>query len=396
MTDFTSSAPGGRPEQRPGGLRVAMLLALLAMAGPLYIDIMPSIVAALRAEYGLDAMQAGFVAASNGYGSTFGALLALFIVPRLPWRPLAVGLLIGLIAADVATTGVRSYEALVMVRAVHGVIGGLLVGLCYGLIARSADSRQGFGVLFLFHFGFGGIGVFASTFLAPYMTHGMVFLVLAAFGVLALAVVPLLPAFEAPGPGARPANAGGGIPARIPARNLLCIGGLFLFQAANLGLGAFLIGIGADFGHAASFSGGAVGFGLWAGVPGALAMLLLSRLFGWRPLVAVVLAAGLSKALIGLGQDPALFAGAIAVVFFTMAMALPYAFALCAEGDASGRSAVLAGFASKLGLSTGPALGGLIYAHGAGALIAAAIVTVLAAAALFGWSLALQRGQRRA
>ena len=385
--DPLHSVTPAQTEPRPGGLRVALLLALLAMAGPLYIDIMPSIIAALRSEYGLTATQAGFVAASNGYGSTLGALLALFLVPRLPWRPLAIGLLLGLIAADVATTLVESYEGLVTLRAAHGVTGGTLVGLCYALIARSADPRQGFGILFLFHFGFGGLGVLASTFLAPYMTHGVVFLVLAAFGVLALLVVPVLPAFEPPPRGEAKAS-----PAtRLPARSLLRIGGLFLFQAANLGLGAFLIGIGGDFGHAASFAGSAVGFGLWAGVPGALAMLFLSRSFGWRPMAAVVLAAGLSKALVGLGHDPALFAAAIAAVFFTMAMALPYAFALCAEGDASGRSAVLAGFASKLGLSTGPAVGGLVYSFGAGALIAASIATVVVAAVLFALSLRPQK-----
>ncbi|QEL26934.1 MFS transporter (plasmid) [Bosea sp. F3-2] len=387
----TLAVETARIAPRPSGLRIALLLALLSMAGPLYIDIMPSIVAALRTEYGLDATQAGFVAASNGYGSTLGALLALFIVPRLPWRPLAIGLLLGLVAADVATTGVRSYEALVVVRAVHGVIGGLLVGLCYGLIARTADPRQAFGILFLFHFGFGGIGVFASTFLAPYMTHGVVFLVLAAFSILALLVVPFLPLFRSPQPGLERAGTDS---AGIPVRNLFRIGGLFLFQAANLGLGAFLIGIGSDLGHAASFSGAAVGFGLWAGVPGALAMLAISRVYGWRPMVAVVLAAGFSKALIGLGHDQALFAFAIAAVFFAMAMALPYAFAICSDGDDSGRSAMLAGFASKLGLSTGPAIGGLVYLHGVWALIAAAIVTVIAASALFAWSLVLQRAQQ--
>ncbi|GLK85551.1 MFS transporter [Ancylobacter defluvii] len=387
------SAASARAETRSGGLRVAVLLALLAMAGPLYIDIMPSIVAALRSEYGLSAAQAGFVAASNGYGSTLGALLALFIVSRLPWRPLAVALLVALVATDVATTFVRSMEMLVVVRATHGVIGGMLVGLCYALIARTGDPRQGFGILFVFHFAFGGLGVFASTFLAPFMTHGVVFLVLAAFGVLAVLVIPWLPAFEPP-----PREAGnlGSHPVLLPARSLMRIGGLFLFQAANLGLGAFLIGIGADLGHAASFSGAAVGLGLWAGVLGALTMLMLSRTFGWRPMVPIILAAGLSKALVGFGDDPMVFAGAIASVFLTMAMALPYAFALCAEGDSSGRSAVLAGFASKLGLSTGPAIGGLVYAFGAEALIATAIATVMAAAALFALSLRPQAARQPA
>ena len=377
----TAMSRAGSP---PGGLRVPILLALLAMAGPLYIDIMPAIVAALRSEYGLDATQAGLVAASNGYGSTLGALLALVLVPRLHWRGMACGLLVALAVADIATTMVRGYEGLVAVRAVHGVIGGLLVGLCYALIARTPDPRLSFGILFVFHFGFGGLGIVASTMLAPTMTHGVVFLVLAGFGVLALAVLPWLPSLPPLAAPAGLAEAGRVLP---PNRSLLRIGGLFLFQAANLGLGAFLIGIGADLGHPASVAGAAVGIGLWAGVPGALIMLMLSRFFGWRPIVAVVLIAGFSKLLVGFGDEPAVFICAVATVFLVMAMALPYAFAICAEGDGSGHSAVLAGFASKLGLSTGPAVGGLIYGVGPEALIGTAAATTTVAAALFALSL---------
>lgn len=385
-----SSAPSklSATGAKPAGLGVAVLLALIAMVGPLYIDIMPSIIAALRAGYGLTPVQAGFVAAANGYGSTVGALVALVVVPRVSWRPLAAALLVGIAVADAATTFVSAYETLVGLRAIHGVMGGLLVGVCYGLIGRTADPRQGFGVLFLFHFGFGGVGVVASTLLAPYLAQGGVFLVLAAFAALALIIIPMVPHFGPVDATAPPAGPGG----RLPLRNGLRIAGLFLFQAANLGLGAFLIGIGAEYGHSAGFAGAAVGFGLWAGVPGALLMLVLTQSFGWRPLVPVVLAAGLSKALIGVGQDPAMFAAASAAVFFTMAMALPYVFALCAEGDPTGRSAVLAGFASKLGLSTGPAVGGLVYASGPGVLIAVSIATVMAASLLFALSLRAKHG----
>ena len=373
---------------KPAGLRVAILLALIAMIGPLYIDIMPAIIAALQAGYGLTPAQAGFVAAANGYGSTLGALLALFIVPRLPWRPLAALLLIGLGLADAATTAATGYAALIGLRALHGIMGGLLVGLCYALIARTAEPRQGFGVLFLFHFGFGGLGVVASTLLAPYLAQASVFLVLAAFAALSLLILPLLPAFE---------RFSATVPLRVaeawtsrkwlPRRNALRIGGLFLFQAANLGLGAFLISISGAFGLSPGFAGTAVGIGLWAGVPGALLMMRLTRSFGWAPLVPVVVAAGLSKLLVGLGQEPAMFSVAVGLVFFTMAMALPYAFALCSEGDETGRSAIWAGFASKLGLSTGPAVGGLVYGGGPWALIWAAVAAALVGGALFALSL---------
>ena len=357
------------------------MLAMVAMAGPLYIDIMPAIIAGLRTEYGLSAQQAGFVAASNGYGSTLGAVIALLVVPRVSWRPLAAGLLALLIAFDLGTVAVRGFDTLVALRFCHGVAGGLLVGITYALIAQTADARRGFGILFIFHFGFGGLGLMVSILAGHLLQRGVMFAVLAAFSLMALVLLFRLPAFRQP----RSRREGAGFPWRLP--RLAAIAGLFLFQAANLGLGAFLIGIATDRGISAAFASSAVGFGLWAGVPGALIMLALSRRFGWRPLVPVMLAAGGAKTLVLAGGDPALFALAVAAIFFTMAVALPYGYAICARDDPDGQSAVLAGFASKLGLASGPAIAGILYSQGADLLVWTAVATVTVAAGLFAVSL---------
>lgn len=371
-------------QRTSAGIGVGTLLALLAMVGPLYIDIMPSIVAALRTDWQLSPAQAGFVAASNGYGSTVGALLSLFVVGRLPWKPFAALLLTALCLTDFATTYTQTYEGLVAVRFAHGVAGGILVGICYSLIAQTAEPRTAFGILFAFHFGFGGLGILISSYLIPELSHGVVFLVLAAFDALALLILPFIPAFHGSHVSSKGASAFAGW---FEGRRLMRVGALFLFQAANLGFGAFLIGSGTQFGHSASFAGGAVGLGLWAGLPGALAMLFLTRRFGWGALVPVVIAAALSKSLVALGQSPILFAIANASIFLTMAMALSFTFAICSDGDKSGRWAAMAGFASKLGLSTGPAIGGLVYPNGLGAMITVAVSTALVAALLFGLSL---------
>lgn len=382
----TTARPSADGASAPhSALSVYVMVAMVAMAGPLYIDIMPAIVAALRTEYGLSATQAGYVAASNGYGSTFGALAALFIVPRVPWRLLSAALLAVLVAADSATIGAHGFETLMILRFLHGVAGGMLVGATYALLAQMADPRRGFGIVFILHFGFGGIGIMASVYAANLFRQGVVFAVLVAFSVIALLLLVRLPAFRQPGirePSKLTVQTG-----RWPVPLMARIVGLFLFQAANLGLGAFLIGIAVDFGHTAPFASTTVGFALWAGVPGAFIMLVLSRRFGWMPLVPVVAAAGLSKLLVMMGAQPALYALAVAAIFFTMAIALPYGFALCARDDSSGRAALLAGFASKLGLASGPAIVGIVYSHGADLLVGAAVVTVIMAACLFAFSL---------
>jgi len=86
QSSATASLNAASTTVRRGTFSVDIILALVAMAGPLYVDIMPAIIATLRSEYCLRPDQAGFVAGANGYGSMLGALLALFLVSRVPWR----------------------------------------------------------------------------------------------------------------------------------------------------------------------------------------------------------------------------------------------------------------------------------------------------------------------
>ena len=48
---------------------------------------------------------------------------------------------------------------LIALRLLHGISGGLLVGLTYGLIARIAAPERTFGILLAVQFGLGGLGV---------------------------------------------------------------------------------------------------------------------------------------------------------------------------------------------------------------------------------------------
>ncbi len=380
---LAAKAPPSISGSQRSPFTIDVMLGLVTMAGPLYIDIMPAFIAALRTEYGLRPEQAGFVAASNGYGATVGALLALFCVMRMPWRASLVGLLLVLIAADLVTMAISDFEMLLGVRFIHGIAGGLLVGFTYALMSQTLDPRRSFGVLFTFHFGFGGVGIALSSLLADMLHRGIVFGVLAGFSLAALILVPMLPPFRQPGAtGAAEADEKQWLTPPL----LLRIGGIFLFQAANLGLGAFLIGIGIDQGQTRLFAGSVVGIGLAAGVPGAIAMMMLSRTLGWRPIVPALVIAGLAKLLVIFGTTPAGFALAVAAVYLTMAVALPYVLASCAKDDAAGRATVLGGFASKLGLACGPAVAGILYTMGSTVLVSASVATVMLAAACFALS----------
>jgi predicted MFS family arabinose efflux permease len=374
--------------RRPGPLLVDVMLALVAMAGPLYVDLMPALIATLRAEYGLRPGEAGFVAGVNGYGSMIGALLALVLVSRIPWRASLFGLLAVLTLADLLTMAVRDYPTLLSIRFIHGVAGGLLVGITYALMSQTADPRHSFGVLFVCHFGFGGVGIAMSSLLADKMHSGIVFGILAGFGLIAAALVLLLPRFGQPGAVSAPRPRQKMRFISLP--TFLKVAGIFLFQAANLGLGAFLIGIAVDVGQPRAFAGLVVGLGLIAGVPGSLFMIFLSNRLGWWPVAPALLAAGFAKLLVLYGTTASGFALGVAVVYLTMAVALPYVMSACAQADRDGYSAVLGGFASKLGLACGPIAAGFLYVQGSSILVVASAATTVLAAAVFALAFRLQ------
>ena len=88
------------------------MLAFLATAGLFYVNIMPALVDGLVTGLGFSNAQAGNVAAANVYGAACGALIAVFIVKRISWRPVACALLAVLIAIDLASTLIHSASLL--------------------------------------------------------------------------------------------------------------------------------------------------------------------------------------------------------------------------------------------------------------------------------------------
>jgi len=130
MTEITTPAAArprsrGLPTAPPDGLIAAAMLAFLATAGLFYVNIMAAIVDGLVEGLGISEQAAGNIGSVNIYGASVGALAAVFIVKSLPWRPIAVGCLITLIAMDLGSILITSGEVMLPVRAIHGFVGGV-------------------------------------------------------------------------------------------------------------------------------------------------------------------------------------------------------------------------------------------------------------------------------
>ena len=136
---------------------------------------------------------------------------------------------------------------------------------------------------------------------------------------------------------------------------------IFLFQAANMGLFAYVIGLGNARGLTIDFMGPALAYASWIALVGAFLVMLIGTKYGRTiPLVTSILITALCSWLLHFSDSEQVYLVANVIIGVTWAFALPYMFGICSELDKAGQLAALGGFASKLGLASGPMVGALI------------------------------------
>ncbi|MFA4892431.1 hypothetical protein [Brevundimonas sp.] len=364
MTDnVPATAPPrrGLPHIPEDSLLASVLLSFLATAGLFYVNIMAALVDGLIGGAGLTSKQAGLVVSANVYGAAVGALVAVFIIRRLPWRPTALSVLCGLIVVDLISTLIKAPELLIGLRFFHGLMGGLLVGVAFAVIARTKTPDRTFGMLLVVQFGLGGLGLMFLPRLVPVFGHGVLFLALAAFSAVTLAMTPFLGVY-APRPAPSPLAARA-VTRWVPL--ILAFAAIFLFQAANMGLAAYIIGLGKTAGLGLGLITGTLGAANWIGALGSMLVVLIGVRFGrfWPLMAGLALTLGGTWAFHFSGL-PWIFLVANIGTAVTWAFVIPYLLGMCAAFDTVGQMAALGGFFSKMGLASGPALAAFVVAGG--------------------------------
>lgn len=354
---MTANATIRRFTAKPDGLAASFMLAMLATAGFFYVNIMPAIVNGLSAGAGLSQAEAGSVGSANIYGAAFGALAAVFMVPRINWRPVAAFILTALVAIDLASTLVTNAALLTGMRAVHGIAGGALVGLTYGVIARTGAADRTFGVLLVVQFGLGGLGNMYLPGLVPEYGTAILFYSLAAFSLVALLMLPFLAPY--PVVAKNKETAAAGKTRWMPL--VLTLAAIFLFQAGNMALAAYIIDLGAHYQLSLDAVTDVLGPATWIGISGALAVVFIGTRWGRTLplLISLLITVGGNYAFHWSGNWDVFFA-ANCVTSVSWAFVIPYLFGVCAAFDASGQKAALGGFFSKMGLASGPLAAGFL------------------------------------
>ena len=361
----------------PEGLAAAAFLAFLATAGLFYVNIMAALVDGLVSGLAFTDAQAGQVAAVNTYGAAFGAAVSIFTIARFDWRKTSILCLVILVAIDLLSILSTTPMTMIGVRTLHGLVGGLLIGTGMGVIGRTANPDRSFGMLLFVQFGLGGLGVMFLPRLVPLYGVAPLFLSLALFSLVTLCMMPFLPDYP-PRSVAAPIKKAGTVQ-WTPL--VLTISALFLCQAANMGLLAYIFRLGTESGLSRDMTSGALGLATWVALAGPLLVMVLGRRFGRFPLLlaGMLLTLG-GNALFHWSQFGEIYLLANCATGITWGLVVPYLFGMTAEFDGTGRTAAAASVISKLGLASGPLVASMMLGGGAG--FAELINTALAALVL--------------
>lgn len=372
------------PKVSPNSMIARTFLAFLASAGLFYVNIMPAIVSGLIDALGFTNQQAGNIASANMYGAAVGALFIVFLIKRINWQMASTLFLSGLIAIDLLSIKLSDPTTLLYIRFLHGFIGGMLVGTGFSLIARTRQPDRTFGVLLFVQFGFGGLGIMFIPGLVPEFGTQILFYSLVAFSVATFLMLPFLPDY-AVSPDRKKENqvSSNGIK-WLPL--ILTLATIFLFQAANMGLFAFIIGLGEYYELEMGFISTTLGIANWLGLAGAGLVIVIGSRFGYlKSVIAGITFTALAMWILLYSNIPWIWIVSNCMIGITWGFTISYLLGLASRFDETGQMAAMGGFASKMGLASGPVVTAMLLGEDNYELIIMVATAVMVITAITVW-----------
>lgn len=363
LTTYAAPLPAPRAPAR------SLLLAAgsLGLTATLIAAVLPALVGAWQSELGVDAHEAGYVAAAELLAQVLGTLVFLRLDRVTGWRACAGTGLALMVAGNLACAVSGQMTTLVASRLIAGSGGGLVRALAMNCLARAKNPGQAFAIYASGQVALAALLTAAMPAILASIGLRSAFGVLAGGCAVAALLLPMLPATTLPattlpvtterGEERQPAWG-------LPGPAIWSLAGLFVFFIGQAAVWTYLAPLGA----AQGIPGPAVGATLtvinFAGLVGTLAAAVLAGRSSALAMVSGLLIATLvSVGVLCHTHSSVSFAFAACVFYFSWCLSLPLQFALIAKSDATGRAGAAAPAIDGLGLACGAAMGGALIAH---------------------------------
>jgi len=262
-----------------------------------------------------------------------------------------------LIIFDLISTQVQNPQILILLRFLHGTIGGLSVGFGLSIIARTFNPDKVFGMLLVVQYSFGSIGIWAVPRMVDVFGYSAVFGALISFTIMAILILPMVPDVSKHSVNQATNNI---FSFSIEKFLFLALAALFLFQAANMGVADYAFELGKDIGLKNTEISNLLTIANIISISGGMMVYIIGTRFGRTiPLVIGISVAAIFTFLLHYSENVTIYFIANSVTGIAWGFTIPYILGLCASFDKHGQVAALAGFISKMGLATGPLIGSL-------------------------------------
>ena len=357
----------------------AILYSIVATAGLFYVNLGGAFLSAFVDGLGVERDVAGYIVSANKYGAAFGALIATFIVKRVEWRKVIRLLFMALIAFDLISTQFSNPQTLIILRFIHGTIGGLSVGIGLSIIARTYNPDKIFGMLLVVQYSFGSLGIWLVPRLVDSFGYSAAFGTLISFTLMTLLILPFVPNVESPSKSDNTTSGLFQIPMTMMLFFVLCA--LFLFQAANMGVADYAFELGKDIGLSNIEISNILTLANIISISGGLLVYIIGTRFGRTiPLIIGISVASIFTYLLHYSDNTNIYFIANTFTGIAWGFTIPYLLGLCATFDFHGQMAALSGFVSKMGLASGPLVGSLfIISNGFSYIINLATIALMIA-----------------
>ncbi|MEI6643232.1 MAG: hypothetical protein WCL10_14430 [Novosphingobium sp.] len=341
---------------------VSIVLAItVSVVAAMVSNTLPAFLAVLARARGLSESQSGLSAMADLGGIAFGMTLCGLLpglVRRLTWRgTIASGLLL-LVAANLLSIWVTSFEPYLAVRILAGTGSGIVIAIVYAVLAEGDGARS----LAAFNVGQLASASFAIPFfskLAEAYGIAILFAIVAGMGAASLLLVPALPRESVRELAAEDRDSHANETVSL-AGWLAIISVLVMFVGVG-SLFGFLSYMGAAWGGDPLQVESDVSKVVFSGMLGALAVAIVGSRFGYqRPMIigfALLLAAA---ALFAVFKPLAGFLAVGALFYFAVNVTMTYQFEAVTEIDTTSSAAMLVSAATLGGTAVGPAIAGYL------------------------------------
>lgn len=358
----------------PASTWAAIYLGVAAATLP---AVLPVMVGVFADRFGYGVAAAGTIAALNMGGILVGSLLCPLITARFGWGPVVRASLAVMILGNLLTMLGDQYGYVAATRLLSGLGEGVVGGICYAAMGRSARPERSISIYFAGQSVVGMVGMGSFGWIAATLGWPWLFLILSVIALPGFWLAPVIGRAQPAAGGARQGRA---------SANPLVIGALaciLLYFVGMASLWPFLERIGIGKG----LSPGTVAFALSVSAFGGLAGSLVASLVAGRLPRTIGLLSGLAILVAGVGGLaflPGTLPFVLSVSLFAFAWPFQYAFqfGLLASVDRDGRLIALTPAMTGGGLALGPAIGGLLLENlSLGAVGAFCLLCVVAAVA---------------